>query len=283
MYTQVPAPPDWVLYNNMGSFMIRPTGQSSFIEMTTGSVLNLTGNLAIGSSTLPNYISLNGTQITSWPSALPYISCDETTVSTTISSDLTVEEGKNLTVANISLPAGTGSFSLVATSAPDDNIEELTITNQSQRDLVNFYVSPGSGIGSVAFQKSVSAPSISLNDQSIGSWSDILPYVTCDESTVSTTISSDINLSGDLIIMDEDSDTTYTISYRSGRNFLITDSDTGLGLLHITSNTSTGIPETSIEGDLSVSGDINGYYSQAQVDQMMTDLRAEIAATYALK
>jgi hypothetical protein len=40
---------------------------------------------------------------------------------------------------------------------------------------------------------------------------------------------------------------------------------------------------TTIREDLTVTGNIIGYYSQTQVDQMFTALRAEMAATYALK
>jgi hypothetical protein len=138
-------------------------------------------------------------------------------------TDLTMQAGKTLFAANITLPTGdaetsAGSFSLVATSDEDVSAyyENLTISNSSGGELITIRQAVG-GSASITFGAS--------------------SYVHAGDVSMGSTTTPHIVLSGE------------AINYWSD-----------------------------------ISGYMGGeYYSRVQVDQMMADLRAEMAATYALK
>jgi hypothetical protein len=161
---------------------------------------------------------------------------------------------------------------------------------------------------------------MSLNNQSISQWSDLssylpgvsLPYITCNESTVRTTISSALTVTGstsvsELRLPNTGAGNTVVMSTSNSPpgylTFTIGDANLGSMMDYIRGPAPIYQSYMNINSDLTVALakklTLNGqtiaqwsdlsqsvdeeYYSKTQVDQMMTDLRAEMAATYALK
>jgi hypothetical protein len=228
-------------------------------------------------------LTLSGESINKWSdlssylpgSNLPYISCDETAVSTTISSDLTVE--------------GDTTFS---GSVLVDTDCTLKLNPPPATD-------PDSGQPNPAW-------SIYTDNWSLAFRNDMDTYNLLELSEPSLTLHGNLSVSGAVNLPNGAAANmiTLTTAYTAGSYLDLSIGDATYGSMMDFTRSQTISPVGGAmivaRGDFTVQAgksltlnnqtisswsDISGeeYYSKTQVDQMMADLRAEMAATYALK
>jgi hypothetical protein len=187
-----------------------------------------------------------------------------------------------------------GLFSLVTSvenpTDPDTRKEILTIVNQGQGDLMTFTVSSTSATTTISsallIEGDITASGNLIVDT--GSTLTISPTPTTDPDSGQPYPAWSIYNDSSTLIFHNEMDTFnfLELSDPSSPDPQLRIAGAGIISGRLEVGTSSSTSTISLNGvAISSWSDIAGeeYYSKSQVDQMMADLRAEMAATYALK